>query len=211
MPTRWPGGRSILAQQPSRRTAYSCHPSMPSTVSPAAWRGSFDSTTRPTTPPTITSPSPVRAPLMVTPVRRLAYRVTDRLKRPHQKFAAPGRGRGDSSSGSRFLGIPTGARQSNPAIHRCMASTYHREWRVGENQDQTSGTSLPPAGCSQVALGRLTVLGLRGPGGAVGFPKKRQAPDGFWNFGDVMHQYDARGTSGATLSAPGAWVDLVAR
>ena len=37
-------------------TAYSCHPSMPSTVSPAAWRGSFDSTTRPTTPPTITSP-----------------------------------------------------------------------------------------------------------------------------------------------------------
>src|ERR1022692_77940 len=51
-----PAAGSIWRNDLPGAAAYSCQPSMPSTVSPAEWRGSFDSTTRPTTPPTITSP-----------------------------------------------------------------------------------------------------------------------------------------------------------
>src|SRR5260370_21905758 len=51
-----PAVGSTLRSDLAGAAAYSCHPSMPSTMSPATQRGSLVSSTRPTTPPTITSP-----------------------------------------------------------------------------------------------------------------------------------------------------------
>ena len=90
---------SSLRSDLAGATAYSCHPSMPSTISSFATRGSFDSTTCPTTPPMITSPGctasdtrPARS------CRGRMYGSTARYSARTSASPAPARGIGPSTN-----------------------------------------------------------------------------------------------------------------